>query len=450
MKKKLSVCLMSVLATTLLVGCGGGSGTSSSVSSSETSSSSSSSSSEKQKISVTLDKSTLTLHIGETGQLVGTPSVKGATLLWNSTDSLIASVSKNGLVTGVKIGSATISVTTADALSATCVVTVIDEEVPSLPTGDDIKEVGATVETESELPTGYEVKKDATTGVTKITWTDAAFAAASNWKNDADFRVADGTDLSRSLKVNFVARASTPITCYFKVATEDWKTLKEGEITLTSSYSTSSIDIPTEQRYLLSETTRVLLYAPKPGSTASAGNAEVAHVYFSGDAEPGVAPGEYDPSKFDTIYDLPLSYAKKDGCYDDQTSGKITWSIDEAGEMVFVNESYNDWAPFAFKFPENNDEGTAIDYTGVEKAVMKVKSSENAIIKARTDWNGDFTELDVNADKADKWQYVVITLTKVTPWDTIFQIVPSYRIDATVTGTITVTVASISLVKAKQ
>ena len=430
------------------MGCG--SGTNSSSSSASSSKASKTSSSTKEKISVTLDKSTLTLHVGESGQLVGTPSVAGAPLMWNSSDSSIASVSKAGLVAGVKIGSATISATTADGLSASCAITVIDEEVPSLPTGDDIKEIGETVETEAELPEGYEVKKDATTGVTKISWTDAVFAAASNWKNDADFRVAEGTDLSRKTKVNFVARASAAITCYYKVATEDWATLKEGEITLTTSYSTASIEIPTEKRYQLLTTTRVLLYAPKAGSTAAAGYAEVAHVYFSGDAEPGVAPGEYDPSKLDTIYNLPLSCAKKEGYFDDQTSGKVTWSINDDGEMVFVNASVNDWAPFAFKFPENDDDNKAIDYTGVEKAVLKVKATENALIKSRVDWNGDFTELSVDATKANKWQYVTIALTTVVPWTTIFQIIPSYRVDGTKTGTITVTVASISLVKAKQ
>lgn len=388
--------------------------------------------------------------MGATAQLVATPSVAGSVLLWNSSDGLIASVSKTGLVTGIKIGQATITVTTADGLSADCQVSVIDEAVPFLPEGSDIIAVTGAVETEEQLPSGYLVNKDAKTGVTKISWTAEAAAASSNWKNDADFRVQEGADLTRSLRVNLVARASAPLTCYFKVAAENWDTLKEGEITLTAAYNTITIDIPTEQRYRLSETTRVLLYAPKPGAYTLAGSVEVAHVYFSGDAEPGVAPGAYDPSQFDTVYDLPLTYSSKEGYFDDQTSGKITWSLNASGEMVFVNESYADWAPFAFKFPDKKDDASVIDYTGVEKAVMKVKATENAYIKARVDWNGDFTELKVDSSKADKWQYVVIPLTSVTPWATIFQIVPSYRVDATKTGTITVTVSSISLVKAKQ
>jgi hypothetical protein len=458
MKKTLVTSLAFIILASSIVSCGN-TATSSSASTSSAASSSSQvsspSSSSAAKISVKLDKATISIHMGKTETLTATTTPAGKTVVWTSSDSGVASVSKTGVVTGVKIGTATITATTADALTATCAVTVLDEEVPTLPTDADVTEVGETVEKEDTIPTGYTIATDETSKVTKISWTAAAFASAGDtgstgyWKNDADFRVKTGVDLTRKTKINFSLRTSAPISAYFKVCTEDWTTVKEGEFTISTSYKTISVDIPTANRYMLAEATRVLIYAPKPGTTADAGDVEVAHVYFSGDAEPMAAPGAYDPTTHDVIYDMPLTNAKKDGCFDDQTAGNVTWSINEAGEMVFVNTNFNGWAPFAFKTTEYDDDNKKIDYTGVENVVLKIKADENALIKMRPDWNGDLTELKIDATKANKWQYVALPLTSVVPLTTIVEIIPSYRVDGTKTGTINVTIASIQFVKAK-
>ena len=77
---------------------------------------------------VTLDQPTLSLEIDETATLVATIAPANAanqSVRWTSSDETVATVDTVGLVTGVGIGSATITVTTVDgAKTATCEVTV--------------------------------------------------------------------------------------------------------------------------------------------------------------------------------------------------------------------------------------------------------------------------------------------------------------------------------------
>lgn len=82
---------------------------------------------------VTLDKSTVTLGLGETSSLVATVSPTTATetgLSWTSSNQSVATVDQKGTITGQGEGSATITVTTDDGgKTATCSVTVSDEKV---------------------------------------------------------------------------------------------------------------------------------------------------------------------------------------------------------------------------------------------------------------------------------------------------------------------------------
>jgi len=79
---------------------------------------------------VSLDKTTLSVVVGKTSQLMATVAPTDAsdkTVTWKSSDATIASVSATGLVTGVKVSATavTITVTTKDgAKTATCAVTV--------------------------------------------------------------------------------------------------------------------------------------------------------------------------------------------------------------------------------------------------------------------------------------------------------------------------------------
>lgn len=77
---------------------------------------------------VTLDKTSAEIDVGKTLQLVATVKPTEATdksVTWSSSDTSVATVSNNGVVTGVKDGKAIITVTTAEGgFTATCSVTV--------------------------------------------------------------------------------------------------------------------------------------------------------------------------------------------------------------------------------------------------------------------------------------------------------------------------------------
>jgi V8-like Glu-specific endopeptidase len=83
---------------------------------------------ENQSVFIALDKTGLTLEVGAIEALIVsvTPSEYAATkLIWSSSNSAIASVDTNGLISAVKVGSAIITVKTADEkATATCTVTV--------------------------------------------------------------------------------------------------------------------------------------------------------------------------------------------------------------------------------------------------------------------------------------------------------------------------------------
>lgn len=76
--------------------------------------------------SVKLNRSTLTLGVGEAYTLIKTvtPTVAGGACKWSSSNSTVASVNSKGTVTAKKAGTATITVKTANGLSKTCKVTV--------------------------------------------------------------------------------------------------------------------------------------------------------------------------------------------------------------------------------------------------------------------------------------------------------------------------------------
>lgn len=79
--------------------------------------------------SIALDKSTLNVKVNETSVLKVTVLPNNATykdVTWESSDSTVATVDNNGKVTGVKAGTAIITVASVDDCSktATCTVTV--------------------------------------------------------------------------------------------------------------------------------------------------------------------------------------------------------------------------------------------------------------------------------------------------------------------------------------
>ncbi len=85
---------------------------------------------------VTLDNTTATISVGAATQLTATLAPTDATnknITWKTSDASVATVDENGTVTGVKAGTATITVTTEDGgKTATCAVTVNNVDVSSI------------------------------------------------------------------------------------------------------------------------------------------------------------------------------------------------------------------------------------------------------------------------------------------------------------------------------
>lgn len=82
---------------------------------------------------VTLNSSELTMKVGKTATLTASVQPSNATakvLTWKSSNTSVATVNDNGVVTGVKKGTATITATAPSGVKATCTVTVVDKIVP--------------------------------------------------------------------------------------------------------------------------------------------------------------------------------------------------------------------------------------------------------------------------------------------------------------------------------
>ena len=99
---------------------------------------------------VKLDKETLTVARRATAQLTATVSPENATntkVTWSTSNSKVATVDRNGLVTGVTAGEATITVTTRDGgFKAECKVTVTDENKPPVNEDDGYYEISTAAQ----------------------------------------------------------------------------------------------------------------------------------------------------------------------------------------------------------------------------------------------------------------------------------------------------------------
>ena len=99
---------------------------------------------------VELNKSSLTLQVGESEGLLAAVLPDDAInkqVVWTSSNSSVASVSQNGAVTALKVGTAVITVTTADGgFTATCAVTVVPNKIELKPgLGYKLNESGTIV-----------------------------------------------------------------------------------------------------------------------------------------------------------------------------------------------------------------------------------------------------------------------------------------------------------------
>jgi uncharacterized protein YjdB len=98
--------------------------------------------------SISLDRTTATLKVGQSGTLKATTENTTEAVTWTSSDAEVATVDANGTVTGVAEGTATITAS-VDGVSASCVVTVTPKEIPEEPT--EITLPDQTIEVEDTL-----------------------------------------------------------------------------------------------------------------------------------------------------------------------------------------------------------------------------------------------------------------------------------------------------------
>ena len=90
------------------------------------SSSEPSSSSEPEEITCAISEETMSLAVGQSKTLIATPSVASLRVLWASSDNTVAAVDDDGVVTGIKPGTTTITVTVVGTTArAYCDVTVV-------------------------------------------------------------------------------------------------------------------------------------------------------------------------------------------------------------------------------------------------------------------------------------------------------------------------------------
>ena len=104
---------------------------------------------------VTVSPATATVNVGLTSQLTATIAPSNATdkaVTWSSSNTAAATVSATGLVTGVAVGSATITVTTHDgAKIATCAVTITNIVVPVTGVTLNVATLGINIGSTSQL-----------------------------------------------------------------------------------------------------------------------------------------------------------------------------------------------------------------------------------------------------------------------------------------------------------
>ena len=121
---------------------------------------------------VTLDKHTVSLHVGATQSLVVTVSPENATeksVTWTSDKPEIATVSENGVITGVKTGSATITVSSVSnpEIKDECEVTVTQPAKTI-----ELNETSLTMQKQETKQLTATVKPDDTTDKT-VTWSSS-------------------------------------------------------------------------------------------------------------------------------------------------------------------------------------------------------------------------------------------------------------------------------------
>ncbi len=164
---------------------------------------------------VTLNQNTVNLEVDGTYQLVATVAPANATnqnVTWTTSNSSIATVSNNGLITAKAVGSAIVTVTTADGgYTATCLVTVTAKTVRV--TGINLDRSSLTMEVDSYYQLAATVLPQGATNQ-NVTWTTSNSSIATVGNNGLVNAKAVGTTTitARTADGNYTATCLVTVT----------------------------------------------------------------------------------------------------------------------------------------------------------------------------------------------------------------------------------------------
>ena len=121
--------------------------------------------------SISIDKTEMTIKVGETDTLIATvlpDTADNKSIVWTSGDESVASVDSDGNVMGIKVGETIVTATTVNGLTASCTIFVtVPVGVESFESDDSQKEIftlsGLMVLSQSELAPGIYIVREGNT-----------------------------------------------------------------------------------------------------------------------------------------------------------------------------------------------------------------------------------------------------------------------------------------------
>ncbi len=301
----------------------------------------------KPSATISLDTQAITLKKGESRVLKATVST-GATPVWTSGNKNVATVDMNGTVTAVAAGSTTITAT-AEGVSASCTVTVTDEQAAF-----------------SLNPASLELKKGeakdiavvSNVQIKSVAWgTDnpASVTVSGTGQNGATGRVTGVKEGNATLTVSITTTDNKETKLYCKVAVKGDYT----KVTVTGA----------AQLAIGKTTTLTAVTEPKDGKiTWTSSNDKIAKVDDKG-VVTGVAEGQVeikaactDNTAVYAVHKLAVKKTVADGTTKlKDKDGNQMYYLDASG--AYKEATYDDYSKYE-KFYKMDKQASAYKYTG--------------------------------------------------------------------------------------
>ena len=301
----------------------------------------------KPSATISLDTQAITLKKGESRVLKATVST-GATPVWTSGNKNVATVDMNGTVTAVAAGSTTITAT-AEGVSASCTVTVTDEQAAF-----------------SLNPASLELKKGeakdiavvSNVQIKSVAWgTDnpASVTVSGTGQNGATGRVTGVKEGNATLTVSITTTDNKETKLYCKVAVKGNYT----KVTVTGA----------AQLAIGKTTTLTAVTEPKDGKiTWTSSNDKIAKVDDKG-VVTGVAEGQVeikaactDNTAVYAVHKLAVKKTVADGTTKlKDKDGNQMYYLDASG--AYKEATYDDYSKYE-KFYKMDKQASAYKYTG--------------------------------------------------------------------------------------